>query len=531
MSFPIMIDTSSCQLGQVNRINITDQGILRVFYNDICGNMYCALSRESNYKQVVLNSAYKRLDISPDLDPVIDNSGMNAPFYGGTYHENELEYTDNSSNFYIYRYPTLALETDLIRNTNDRGPISFFTEVQVQKYKHQGIIPVNGNTRIYNENGLSPGLNSKQLISFQGGNNTIDYNWLQQAAFGYCTSEIGGYALDPSQGAIIATELGLTIGNPGVTDFTGNFSTKGLYAYSSDDTSNPNQAFFGTGGNNKNMKAETASTVYRPGIPASTTMALYVPDLMELNPAVNNAIPTLGVTNKGLNTGAFTSNSLAWNSSLAPLNKVRFITEPWQTDISNNIDSSGPSSFNVKYYISSKRPPLTRLDENGEPINPFTNNSTISSTDSYYKGRWSIFVDIKSQVRDPSNPTNFIDNDTSGNIYISRSNRATKPIINHILKEHHSNSSIGEVFDISNIFVDLDLDISKNSTINNGNFNNIYAKPYFVYCSSNLGNITWGSAPYDLTSGNVGDIVTNNVSPLSGVPKYCKIRINPNNND
>ena len=144
MSFPIMIDTSSCQLGQVNRINITDQGILRVFYNDICGNMYCALSRESNYKQVVLNSAYKREDISPDLDPVIDNSGMNAPFYGGTYHENELEYTDNSSNFYIYRYPTLALETDLIRNTNDRGPISFFTEVQVQKYKHQGIIPTNG---------------------------------------------------------------------------------------------------------------------------------------------------------------------------------------------------------------------------------------------------------------------------------------------------------------------------------------------------------------------------------------------------
>ena len=531
MSFPIVIDTSSCQLGQVNRINITDQGIFRVFYNDICGNMYCGLSRESNYKQVVLNSAYKRKDISSNLDPVIDNSGMNAPFYGGTYHENELEYIDNSSNFYIYRYPTLALETDLIRNTNDRGPISFFTEVQVQKYKHQGIIPVNGNTRIYNENGLSPGLNSKQLISFQGGNNTIDYNWLQQAAFGYCTSEIGGYALDPSQGAIIATELGLTIGDPGVTDFTGSFSTKGLYAYSSDDTSNPNQAFFGTGGNNKNMKAETASTVYRPGIPASTTMALYVPDLMELNPAVNNAIPTLGVTNKGLNTGAFTSNPIGWNSSLAPLNKVRFITEPWQTDISNNIDSSGPSSFNVKYYISSKRPPLTRLDENGEPISPFTNNSTISDTDSYYKGRWSIFVDVKSQVRDPTNPTNFIDNDTSGNIYISRSNRATKPIINHILQEHHSNSSIGEVFDISNIFVDLDLDISKNSTINNGNFNNIYAKPYFVYCSSNLSNITWGSAPYDLTSGNVGDIATNNFGALSGTPKYCKIRVNPNNND
>ena len=80
-----------------------------------------------------------------------------------------------------------------------------------------------------------------------------------------------------------------------------------------------------------------------------------------------------------------------------------------ETDISNNIDSSGPSSFNVKYYISSKRPPLTRLDENGEPISPFTYNSTISDTDNYYKGRWSIFVDVKNKVRDPTNPINFID--------------------------------------------------------------------------------------------------------------------------
>ena len=61
-----IIDTSSVQLGQVIRINITDQGIFRVFYNDISGNMYCALSRGSNYKQVVYNSSQNRT--------VMDNS-------------------------------------------------------------------------------------------------------------------------------------------------------------------------------------------------------------------------------------------------------------------------------------------------------------------------------------------------------------------------------------------------------------------------------------------------------------------------
>ena len=59
-------------MGQVIRINITEQGIFRVFYNDISGNMYCALSRGSNYKQVVYNSSQNRT--------VMDNTGMNAPF-------------------------------------------------------------------------------------------------------------------------------------------------------------------------------------------------------------------------------------------------------------------------------------------------------------------------------------------------------------------------------------------------------------------------------------------------------------------
>ena len=52
-SFNTIIDTSTLQIGQVVRINFTDEGIFRVFYNDSNGNMYCGLNRQSNYRQVI----------------------------------------------------------------------------------------------------------------------------------------------------------------------------------------------------------------------------------------------------------------------------------------------------------------------------------------------------------------------------------------------------------------------------------------------------------------------------------------------
>ena len=208
-----IIDTRNVQLGQVIRTNISDQGIFRVFFNDISGNMYCGLSRESNYKQVILNSQQNRKIIN-NKDPIVDNSGMNAPFYGGTYHENELTYVDNSNNFYIFQYPTLNVTgTDISQCGCDRGPISYFTEVQLQKYKHQGTLPTNDNTVIYDTQGFSAGISSKEMITAGGGNLNYDYQWYEQVAFGHCTTEDGGYALDPSMAAVIAKGKGLDLGD------------------------------------------------------------------------------------------------------------------------------------------------------------------------------------------------------------------------------------------------------------------------------------------------------------------------------
>ena len=526
-----IIDTSNIQLGQVIRTNISDQGIFRTFYNDISGNMYCALSRESNYKQVILNSAYKR-EVINNKDPIVDNSGMNAPFYGGTYHPEELTHMDNSNNFYIYQYPTLNITgTDISQCGCDRGPISYFTEVQLQKYKHQGTLPPNDNTVIYDTQGYSAGIDSKEMITAAGGNLNYAYNWYEGVAFGHCTTEDGGYALDASMAAVIAKEKGLDLGGGG-SNFIGTYSTKGLYAYPKEDTGNPNEAFFGTGGTKLEMKNTTTTTIYRPGVPCSTTMALYVPDLINLDPASSRM--ARGISNEGLNSSTLGGWGLY---GLLGGAHGRFITEPWQTDISHNRNatpttSSGPSSFNVKYYISSKRPGITRLDENGDTANPPVSNNVVGDSDSSYKGRWSIYVDVKNKVRSLVPPYSPIDNDTSGNIYISRSNRATKPVYTHqlISNEELINSSIGTTKDISNVFVDLDLDISKNST--DLSFNNIYSRPYYVACSDASGCLFYGFAPYNLDAGNYNDVSKNWMQPINAIDrnKHCKIKVVGNAN-
>ena len=523
-----IIDTRNIQLGQVIRTNISDQGIFRVFYNDISGNMYCGLSRESNYKQVILNSQQNRKIIN-NKDPIVDNSGMNVPFYGGTYHENELTYVDNSNNFYIFQYPTLNVTgTDISQCGCDRGPISYFTEVQLQKYKHQGTLPTNDNTVIYDTQGFSAGISSKEMITAGGGNLNYNYQWYEQVAFGHCTTEDGGYALDPSMAAVIATEKGLDLGDAS-NNFIGSYSTKGLYA------DNSNNAFFGTGGSKLDMKNTTSATNYRPGIPCSTTMAMYVPDLINLNPTNPPVLTARGVTNKGLNT----STLGGWGNIGLPGGELnRFITEPWQTDISHNRNAtpttnSGPSSFNTKYYISSKRPGINKLDQNGDTTDPAVTNNVVGDTDSYYKGRWSIYVDVKNRIRSLTPPYSLIPNDTSGNIYISRSNRATKPVYTHLLIPHFTNNQINTNNEINNIFVDLDLDISKNSTVDNGAYNNIYAVPYFTVCSDASNEIFYGNAPYDLDSTNATEVILNSFQNLpnqNATSKHCKIKVDLSDN-
>ena len=89
MSAQHLFIKKECLAGQVIRVNITDEGIFRVFYNDASGNMFCSVSRQSNYKQVIINSARNRtiFDVS---NTEVNN--FNSPFYGGTYHTNEMKW-------------------------------------------------------------------------------------------------------------------------------------------------------------------------------------------------------------------------------------------------------------------------------------------------------------------------------------------------------------------------------------------------------------------------------------------------------
>jgi len=509
-----VIDTSNVSLGQVIRTNITDQGIFRVFYNDISGNMYCALNRESNYKQVIYKSAENRTVWADDVS-------MNSPLYGGTYNLNELQNPSQGDRYYIFKYPTITSATNI--GACDRGPISYFTDPEPQRYIKQG----SSSGEMYGTQGMwSYGAFSK-FISWNGADITTAQAGREPYAFGvgfgYCTSERGGYALDPSMAAIIARANGLSLGGNGVP-FVDSSGAKGLYAYNSG--ASDGMAFYGEGstvtGDLAPKKGNTTEG-YRPSIPASTTFAMYFPDVQ--NMADPSGIPSnvQGITNKVLNTN-YVMNSMQSNTVGG-----RFITEPWQTDISNNL-SSGPSCFNAKYYMASKRPKYVYYDNNNHSINPY--NGTFYDTiltDGYYKGRWTIYVDVANRVRDPTNPDNFIDNDTSGNIYLSGSNRAKRPVSTHLLFSHFTNSSTTN--EIKNVYVDLDLDISKNAS--SPSYNNIFAQPYFIVGSDVSNNVYVGTSKYDYLGNGPWThcmLLTDGTNTFSG-SMYHKIKIDPTSQD
>ena len=83
------------------------------FYNDSSGNMYCGLSRQSNYKQVIFDSADKRpqLDISSSAIDYISLNKFNPPIYGGTYTEEQMRIPPNRNdkNFYVFNYITVFI--------------------------------------------------------------------------------------------------------------------------------------------------------------------------------------------------------------------------------------------------------------------------------------------------------------------------------------------------------------------------------------------------------------------------------------
>ena len=83
------------------------------------------------------------------------------------------------------------------------------------------------------------------------------------------------------------------------------------------------------------------------------------------------------------------------------------------------------------------------------------------------------------------------------------------------------------------MFVDLDLDISKNSTVDNGAYNNIYSVPYFTVCSDASNQIFYGNAPYDLDSTNATEVILNSFQNLpnqNATSKHCKIKVDLSNN-
>ena len=96
----------------------------------------------------------------------------------------------------------------------------------------------------------------------------------------------------------------------------------------------------------------------------------------------------------------------------------------------------------------------------------------------------------------------------------------------------------------------MDLDISKNSTINSGNFNYIYSRPYYVICSDLSGQIVHGTVPYDLSGNSLPLPTDQHIVDISGMSKdqnpddsfgnsnpfynlvgtcakYCKIMVDP----
>ena len=177
-SFNTIIDTSTLQIGQVVRINFTDDGIFRVFYNDSNGNMYCGLSRQSNYRQVIADSAHKRtqIDISSSATDIIALNNFNPPMYGGTYHEEQLRIPidRNDKNFYVFKY-------DINDNIIQNSPRGFFGEIQTQSYIKQG----STSGSIYQSNGYSSILASGKSPLWQGPNTAPfpDYYYNNSAGF------------------------------------------------------------------------------------------------------------------------------------------------------------------------------------------------------------------------------------------------------------------------------------------------------------------------------------------------------------
>ena len=468
MSFTprIINSTSRSQIGQVIRINISDNGIFRAFYNDISGNMYSAVSRQSNFKQVVIDSSKNRTVF--DVSDTALNKFIN-PIYGGSdpssgqiidvnsqfYDDNE--YNPEVNDFYVCSYVSQNL---LNEQTKNIGPWRYFTQLTFQNYIKQG--SSFDSSSVYDTKGYSSmlDLSGKNQIYQDNSHNAI---WFDQLGTGWGVS-------DTSNNGIYLQEIGALIPD--------------LYDFSGQNISN-------------------------------------APRQYPLNNRINNNLPLIEPADSTLNIcsqiyGGYTYEP---NSNVWPL---------------------PPGLYTKSYYSESAAPKYIWLDANDNATS--NTNGSVGPLDTYYKGRWSIWVDSSGS------------SDNSGNIYISRKNNCYTPVFYMTLANHLTeNTGIDQhdPIDISSIYVDIDIDISRNSTRDSGNFNNIYSRPYYIYCDYS-NNVFIGRGAYDVSMDYVGSVSMSTNDSINGLftkafpfkqldngswidsphgCKYCKIKVNPYTTD
>ena len=456
-SFNTIIDTSTLQIGQVVRINFTDDGIFRVFYNDSNGNMYCGLSRQSNARQVIFDTAHKRtqIDISSATTDYIAINKLNPPIYGGTYHKEQTRIpTDrNDKNFYVFKY-------DINNDITQNSPRGFFGEIQTQSYIKQG----STSGSIYESNGYSSILASGRNSLWNGS-----------------PVPFPDYYYNKSAGFIVSGKVTATAGRETYTD----------------------------------------------------NAIIPFPDYMDLyGQTVNN------ITNMPLN------SNYSYLSNLSnPSQQFGIISFPYKNSNVHlegsvlQLSTNKTPSLNVRNTIVQKRPKYVWLDVNNNAT-PDTNGAIIEDNqgqtqgDDYYKGIFTLYAHT------------YKGSDLSGNVYIKRENRDTTAEYNYKIFQNFANTANLHQGDINSIFVDLDLDISKNSTINSGNFNYIYSRPYYVICSDLSGQIVHGTVPFELSGNSLPYTEDQHIININGYSpntnsnddlyysngtcaKYCKIMVDP----
>ncbi len=443
MSFTprVIYKKKECLAGQVIRTNITDEGIFRVFYNDVSGNMFSSVSRQSNYKQVIINSARDRtiFDVS---NTEVNN--FNSPFYGGTYHMNEISGNYVSTNDYsgveITGFYTLQYNNneDSIAHA---GPWHMFSEPQLQSYIKQG----DSSGNIYDTRGYSDILlDRNQILNPILGPGYAAFPWANQFLYFFAISQ-----------------------DPGI---------------------------------NNNV----LSSQY-PGI---NEVGTGVPDLWHF---MNQT--TIGGENPGVLNNFFTDSNI-----VNPTTTGLYLTTGPYGGVGDNLVGNTFRSSN--YYFSSASPKYVWLDANNNAT-PDASGNPMNQQSDYYKGNFLIWVDTSGNA------------DTSGNVYLGRKNRTVDYFdFSYNVIDHFTNyADPSGTEDISNVFVDIDIDVSRNAI--NENFNYIYSKPYFVACSDASSNIVVGRAPYDVSYNSINDIDIINFPPNNAnrIAKYCKIKVfqEPNN--